>query len=60
MPMSEISHVDARPGGEAPLDEIPVKGSYSTKIEAVVRKLLAIKAEDPAAKCLIFSEVVTS
>ncbi|XP_056151483.1 E3 ubiquitin-protein ligase SHPRH isoform X2 [Lampris incognitus] len=35
--------------------EIPVKGSHSTKVEAVVRTLKNIQATDPGAKCLVFS-----
>ncbi|XP_041667935.1 E3 ubiquitin-protein ligase SHPRH [Cheilinus undulatus] len=35
--------------------EIPVKGSHSTKVEAVVRTLKKIQITDPGAKCLVFS-----
>uniref|UniRef100_A0A3Q3EHD0 SNF2 histone linker PHD RING helicase n=1 Tax=Labrus bergylta TaxID=56723 RepID=A0A3Q3EHD0_9LABR len=35
--------------------EIPVKGSHSTKVEAVVRTLKKIQVTDPGAKCLVFS-----
>uniref|UniRef100_A0A1A8HC53 SNF2 histone linker PHD RING helicase, E3 ubiquitin protein ligase n=1 Tax=Nothobranchius korthausae TaxID=1143690 RepID=A0A1A8HC53_9TELE len=35
--------------------EIPVKGSHSTKVEAVVRTLKGIQMTDPGAKCLVFS-----
>uniref|UniRef100_UPI0037E80854 E3 ubiquitin-protein ligase SHPRH n=1 Tax=Semicossyphus pulcher TaxID=241346 RepID=UPI0037E80854 len=35
--------------------DIPVKGSHSTKVEAVVRTLKKIQVTDPGAKCLVFS-----
>ncbi|XP_021176668.2 E3 ubiquitin-protein ligase SHPRH [Fundulus heteroclitus] len=35
--------------------DIPVKGSHSTKVEAVVRTLKKIQMNDPGAKCLVFS-----
>ncbi|TRY83450.1 hypothetical protein DNTS_016202 [Danionella cerebrum] len=35
--------------------EIPVKGSHSTKVEAVVRVLKKIQMSDPGAKSLVFS-----
>ncbi|XP_063765711.1 E3 ubiquitin-protein ligase SHPRH isoform X2 [Eleginops maclovinus] len=35
--------------------EIPVQGSHSTKVEAVVRTLKKIQLTDPGAKCLVFS-----
>ncbi|XP_047201514.1 E3 ubiquitin-protein ligase SHPRH isoform X2 [Girardinichthys multiradiatus] len=35
--------------------DIPVKGSHSTKVEAVVRTLKKIQRNDPIAKCLVFS-----
>uniref|UniRef100_A0A674BYV5 SNF2 histone linker PHD RING helicase n=1 Tax=Salmo trutta TaxID=8032 RepID=A0A674BYV5_SALTR len=35
--------------------DIPVKGSHSTKVEAVVRTLKKIQLTDPGAKCLVFS-----
>lgn len=35
--------------------EIPVKGSHSTKVEAVVRALKKIQMTDPGAKSLVFS-----
>ncbi|MEQ2212163.1 hypothetical protein XENOCAPTIV_026490 [Xenoophorus captivus] len=37
--------------------DIPVKGSHSTKVEAVVRTLKKIQRNDPIAKCLVFSTV---
>ncbi|KAJ7348212.1 hypothetical protein OS493_039508, partial [Desmophyllum pertusum] len=36
-------------------ENVTVKGSHSTKVEAVVRTLLTIKLTDSAAKCLVFS-----
>ncbi|KAM9382694.1 E3 ubiquitin-protein ligase SHPRH isoform 1-T1 [Phaethornis superciliosus] len=36
-------------------DDIPVKGSHSTKVEAVVRTLKKIQFKDPGAKSLVFS-----
>uniref|UniRef100_A0A8C5QTF6 E3 ubiquitin-protein ligase SHPRH n=1 Tax=Leptobrachium leishanense TaxID=445787 RepID=A0A8C5QTF6_9ANUR len=35
--------------------DIPVKGSHSTKVEAVVRTLMKIQHRDPGAKSLVFS-----
>ncbi|XP_013876759.1 E3 ubiquitin-protein ligase SHPRH [Austrofundulus limnaeus] len=35
--------------------DIPVKGSHSTKVEAVVRTLKRIQVTDHGAKCLVFS-----
>ncbi|KAG9149766.1 hypothetical protein Leryth_021853 [Lithospermum erythrorhizon] len=34
---------------------IPVKGSYSTKIEAVTRRILGINSKDPSAKIIVFT-----
>ncbi|XP_035943618.1 E3 ubiquitin-protein ligase SHPRH isoform X2 [Halichoerus grypus] len=36
-------------------EDIPVKGSHSTKVEAVVRTLMRIHLRDPGAKALVFS-----
>ncbi|XP_074043883.1 E3 ubiquitin-protein ligase SHPRH isoform X2 [Macrotis lagotis] len=36
-------------------DDIPVKGSHSTKVEAVVRTLKRIQFKNPGAKSLVFS-----
>ncbi|MGH0135444.1 UNVERIFIED_CONTAM: hypothetical protein FKN15_008053 [Acipenser sinensis] len=36
-------------------EEIPVKGSHSTKVEAVVRALKKIQLKNPDAKALVFS-----
>uniref|UniRef100_UPI00398F525C E3 ubiquitin-protein ligase SHPRH isoform X3 n=1 Tax=Pristiophorus japonicus TaxID=55135 RepID=UPI00398F525C len=38
-------------------DEFPVKGSHSTKVEAVLRTLKKIQSKDPGAKALVFSTV---
>ncbi|KAJ0062914.1 hypothetical protein NL108_008247, partial [Boleophthalmus pectinirostris] len=35
--------------------EVPVKGSHSTKVEAVIRTLKKIQIRDAGAKCLVFS-----
>jgi E3 ubiquitin-protein ligase SHPRH len=45
-------------GGEDGDEELTlsVKGSYGTKLEAVVRRILWVKAKDPNAKVLLFSE----
>lgn len=40
---------------ENPETSIPVQGSYSTKIEAVTRRILSIKSTDPEAKILVFT-----
>ncbi|XP_048210202.1 E3 ubiquitin-protein ligase SHPRH isoform X2 [Perognathus longimembris pacificus] len=36
-------------------EDIPVKGSHSTKVEAVIRTLMKIQLRDPGAKALVFS-----
>ncbi|KAM4866183.1 E3 ubiquitin-protein ligase SHPRH isoform 2-T2 [Thomomys bottae] len=36
-------------------EDIPVKGSHSTKVEAVIRTLMKIQLQDPGAKALVFS-----
>jgi E3 ubiquitin-protein ligase SHPRH len=57
--LPDISYVDTKPDeGDSPEEAaIRVQGSHSTKVEAVVKQLLIIKASDPDAKCLIFSTV---
>ncbi len=59
--LSEISYVEV-PNKEDEKDgnkeTIVIRGSHSTKVEAVVRQLLMIKAEDPSSKCLVFSTVI--
>ncbi|XP_045026418.1 LOW QUALITY PROTEIN: E3 ubiquitin-protein ligase SHPRH [Daphnia magna] len=53
----EIAYVDAQAdASENPsLVSVQVKGSHSTKVQAVVQQLLLIKKDDPSAKCLVFS-----
>ena len=57
--LPDIAYVDTKPdAGDSPAETaIRVQGSHSTKVEAVVKQLLLIKAIDPDAKCLIFSTV---
>lgn len=59
IPLNEITYVDAT-NIKTEESEINVVGSHSTKIAAIVRKLLVIRAQDPTAKCLIFSTVFLS
>ncbi|XP_014677049.1 PREDICTED: E3 ubiquitin-protein ligase SHPRH-like [Priapulus caudatus] len=47
------SHPSRYGGGEV----IPIKGSHSTKVEAIVRCLMNIQREDASAKSLVFSAV---
>ncbi|KAI3367521.1 hypothetical protein L3Q82_026377 [Scortum barcoo] len=51
---TEISYVFTTQSSSQDQD-IPVKGSHSTKVEAVVRTLKKIQVTDPGAKCLVFS-----
>ncbi|XP_067099259.1 E3 ubiquitin-protein ligase SHPRH isoform X1 [Osmerus mordax] len=51
---AEISYVFTTQAADRGQD-IPVKGSHSTKVEAVVRTLKKIQLTDPGAKCLVFS-----
>ncbi|KAM9842728.1 E3 ubiquitin-protein ligase SHPRH [Aulostomus maculatus] len=51
---TEISYVFTTQSSSHDQD-IPVKGSHSTKVEAVVRTLKKIQVTDPGAKCLVFS-----
>ncbi|XP_041828321.1 E3 ubiquitin-protein ligase SHPRH isoform X2 [Melanotaenia boesemani] len=51
---TEISYVFTTQSSSQDQD-IPVKGSHSTKVEAVVRTLKRIQVTDPGAKCLVFS-----
>lgn len=57
--LSEIAYVNAQvedcKDGES--RAVQVKGSHSTKVQAVVQRLLLIKEQDPHAKCLVFSTV---
>ncbi|KAG7328393.1 hypothetical protein KOW79_008337 [Hemibagrus wyckioides] len=51
---TEISYVFTTQAADQD-QEIPVKGSHSTKVEAVVRALKKIQMTDPGAKSLVFS-----
>lgn len=52
----EISYVStARSQDKDTEEHVTVKGSHSTKVESVVRTLLAIKSADSSAKSLVFS-----
>ncbi|XP_061899198.1 E3 ubiquitin-protein ligase SHPRH-like [Entelurus aequoreus] len=51
---AEISYVFTAESSSLDQD-MPVKGSHSTKVEAVVRTLKKIQVSDPGAKCLVFS-----
>ncbi|KAG1714827.1 E3 ubiquitin-protein ligase SHPRH [Nymphon striatum] len=52
----EISYVvSSSTEGPKSIPEISVKGSHSTKIEAIVRCVLKIQKDDSSAKALIFS-----
>ncbi|XP_014902987.1 E3 ubiquitin-protein ligase SHPRH [Poecilia latipinna] len=51
---TEISYVFTTQSSSHDQD-IPVKGSHSTKVEAVVRTLKQIQMNNPGAKCLVFS-----
>ncbi|KAK3576517.1 hypothetical protein CHS0354_034193 [Potamilus streckersoni] len=54
----EISYVSTKQEADLEdgnIDKIAVKGSHSTKVEAVVRCLKKIQKEDPSAKSLVFS-----
>ena len=57
--LHEIAYVDAHASVEENPDSISVrvKGSHSTKVQAVVQQLLLIKKDDPNAKCRLFSTV---
>jgi E3 ubiquitin-protein ligase SHPRH len=60
--LAEIAYVDACPVKDEDPEkgELKVKGSHSTKVEAIVRQLLHIRSKDPEAKCLVFSTVHTT
>lgn len=51
---TEISYVFTAQSSSQDQD-IPVKGSHSTKVEAVLKTLKKIQVKDPGAKCLVFS-----
>ena len=52
---AEISYVSTKVEDEEQFDMEAVKGSHSTKVEAVIKCLLRIRAEDEEAKSLVFS-----
>lgn len=54
-PINSISYVKSNSEGEEP--NIKIKGSFSTKIENVIIKLIELIAQDPTVKVLIFSTV---
>lgn len=58
-PLGDISYVQvpAKEEGGGGEDGPSVRGSHSTKVHAVVRQLLRIRAEEPGSKCLVFSTV---
>ena len=56
--LPEISYVDTQPEALDPeLDLVKIRGSHSTKVEAVVRQIFQIASKEPEAKCLVFSTV---
>jgi len=54
--IDEISYVSEGSGNSDSLINVPVKGSWGTKIEAVVREVLALQLLEPGAKALLFSQ----
>ena len=59
--LGTIIHSGSLPweGGLSALDDetaLPVRGSYSTKIEAIVRRLLWLRKTDATSKTLVFSQ----
>ncbi|XP_074596257.1 E3 ubiquitin-protein ligase SHPRH-like [Brevipalpus obovatus] len=53
---SEIVFIDSGSSGEEEGNEkIKVVGSWSTKVEEIVRTIFKIKISEPDAKCLVFS-----
>lgn len=55
--LSEIAYVDAQAEAGPESASSQVKGSHSTKVQAIVQQLLTIQKSDPGAKCLVFSTV---
>lgn len=51
----EVSYVNTKSEESDEVQQIEVKGSYSTKIEGITRTLLQIKQTEPDAKVLVFS-----
>lgn len=54
-PSSEISHIEGE-YDKSP-DAIPVKGSFTTKIECIVSELIKLRNKESNVKVLIFSTV---
>ena len=52
---AEISYVSTKNEQEDEFDMEDVKGSHSTKVEAILKCLLKIRSEDEEAKSLVFS-----
>ena len=52
---AEISYVSTKNEKEEEFDLETVKGSHSTKVEAVLKCLMRIRTEDEEAKSLVFS-----
>ena len=52
---AEISYVSTKIEEEEQFDMETVKGSHSTKVEAVIKCLLRVRSEDEEAKSLVFS-----
>lgn len=52
----EVSYVQDDAPVAQPVSQTPVRGSYGTKIEAIVRTLLDINSANPLAKSIVFSE----
>ncbi|XP_022082034.1 E3 ubiquitin-protein ligase SHPRH-like isoform X2 [Acanthaster planci] len=53
--LQEISYVSTQPTDQPEDCAIPVKGGFSTKVEAVVRTLLQLQEQDPNVKAIVFS-----
>ncbi|RZF49254.1 hypothetical protein LSTR_LSTR002875 [Laodelphax striatellus] len=51
---ADVSHIEARHAADSHI-KAQVKGSFTTKIEAMVAELLAIRAKEPDVKVLMFS-----
>lgn len=57
-PMESVSYVKNLREDE--VSGVTIKGSFSTKIESIVLKLMELISEDPKVKVLIFSSVSSS
>uniref|UniRef100_T1JC89 RING-type domain-containing protein n=1 Tax=Strigamia maritima TaxID=126957 RepID=T1JC89_STRMM len=51
---AEVSYITTKPEDDEDT-EIKVNGSYSTKIDGIIKTLLKIKQDEPQAKALVFS-----